>query len=106
MRLLLKAKPKMEHPHRMGDLIHFNYLLKHKAISITSDNKLRVDFEKMPEVMNNILRETIEVQLSKSPKRALQFIEQNGDWGELHEYIAQTLQKIGIKPYKDIRIYL
>lgn len=106
MRLLLKAKPKMEHPHRMGDLIHFNYLLKHKAISITSDNKLRVDFAKMPEVMNNILRETIEVQLSKSPKRALQFIEQNGDWGELHEYIAQTLQKIGIKPYKDIRIYL
>lgn len=106
MRLLLKAKPQMEHPHRMGDLIHFNYLLDHGAISMTADNKIYIDFIKMPKVMNQILQETIEVQLSRSPKKALQFIEANGKWENLHDYIAQTLQKIGIKPYKDIRTYL
>ena len=106
MRLLLKAKPQPSHPHRMGDLIHFNWLIKHGAIVITADNKLRIDFALMPKVMRQILVETIEVQLSKSPKRARQFIEENGEWGELHEYIASTLQRIGIKPYKDIRTYL
>ena len=106
MRLLLKAKPQQIQPHRVGDLIHFNYLLRHGAISFTADNKLRIDFVKMPEVMNKILAETIEVQLSKSSQRANQFITENGEWNHLHEYIAETLQKIGIKPYKDIRTYL
>lgn len=106
VRLLLKAKPQQIQPHRVGDLIHFNYLLKHGAIQITADNKISVDFVKMPEVMNKILEETIAVQLSKSPKKAHQFIEENSDWNQLHDYIADTLQKIGIKPYKDIRTYL
>lgn len=106
VRMLLKAKPQQSHPHRVGDLIHFNYLLKHNAVTINSDNKICIDFVKMPQVMNKILGETITVQLSKSPKQAQQFIEENSDWNQLHEYIAETLQKIGIKPYKDIRTYL
>lgn len=106
MRLLLKAKPQHILPHRMGDLIHFNYLLKHGAIEITGDNKIKFDFAKMPEVMNQILQETIAVQLSKSPSEAKTFIEANVEWNDLHQYIAQTLQNIGIKPYKDIRTYL
>lgn len=106
MRLLLKAKPQQIQPHRIGDLIHFNYLLKHGAIAMTADNKVRIDFEKMPEVMNKILAETIEVQLSKSTKSAKEFIDNNTEWNSLHDYIAQTLQSLGIKPYKDIRTYL
>lgn len=106
VRLLLKAKPQAIQPHRMGDLIHFNYLLKHGAIAMTSDNKVRIDFAKMPEVMNKILAETIEVQLSKSPTEAKRFIDENTEWGNLHDYIAKTLQSLGIKPYKDIRTYL
>lgn len=106
MRLLLKAKPQRIQPHRVGDLIHFNYLLSHGAIEMTPENKIKFNFDKFPEVMGKILTETIEVQLSKSPARALKFIEDNSDWSSLHEYIAQTLQNLGIKPYKDIRTYL
>ncbi len=106
MRLLLKAKPQQIQPHRMGDLIHFNYLLRHGAITFNADNKISIDFAIMPKVMNKILEETIAVQLSKSPKKAQQFIEENTEWGKLHEYIADTLIKIGVKPYKDIRTYL
>ena len=106
MRLLLKAKPQRIQPHRVGDLIHFNYLLSHGAIEMTPENKIKFNFDKFPEVMGKILTETIEVQLSKSPARALKFIEDNSEWSSLHEYIAQTLQDLGIKPYKDIRTYL
>ncbi len=106
MRLLLKAKPQTIQPHRVGDLIHFNYLLKHGAIRMTSDNKISFDLEKFAIVMQQILTETIDVQLSKSSKRAKAFIDENTEWNNLHEYIAQTLQKLGIKPYKDIRTYL
>lgn len=106
MRLLLKAKPQTIQPHRVGDLIHFNYLLKHGAIKMTSDNKITFDLDRMPEVMQQILTETIEVQLSKSSKCAKEFIDENTEWNELHDYIAQTIQKLGIKPYKDIRTYL
>ena len=106
MRLLLKAKPQLIQPHRMGDLIHFNYLIKAKAIALTEDNKIKFDWPKFEQAMQDILKETIEVQLSKSPQRAKQYIDANTEWDNLHQYIAETLLKLGVKPYKDIRTYL
>lgn len=106
VRLLLKAKPQLSHPHRMGDLIHFNYLLKNKVINITADNKIDINLKLMPKIMNQIMQETIEVQLSKSPEVAKKFIEDNTQWEEIHKYIASTIQQIGIKPYKEIKEYL
>ena len=105
VRIFLKAKPQLIQPHRMGDLIHFNYLLEHGAIRFNSDNKLEIDFAKLPEVMNKILAETIEVQLSKSATKAKEFIDKYTEWKDIHNYIAKTLQEIGIKPYIEIRTY-
>ena len=106
VRLFPKAKPQLIQPHRVADLIHFNYLLKHGAIAVNGENKITVNFEKLPTVMNKILEETIAVQLSKSPQKAQKFIDENSEWNSLHDYIATTLQKLGIKCYKDIRTYL
>ena len=106
IRLFLKARPQLIQPHRVGDLIHFNYLLEHGAISFSAENKLRIHFEKMPEVMRKILEETIAVQLSKSPEKAIEFIDKNTSWNELHEYIAAKQLELGHKPYKDIKAYL
>ena len=105
VRIFLKAKPQLIQPHRMGDLIHFNYLLEHGAIRFNADNKLEIDFAKLPEVMNKILAETIEVQLSKSAQKAKEFIDKYSEWKDIHDYIAKTLQEIGIKPYIEIRTY-
>ncbi len=105
VRIFLKAKPQLIQPHRMGDLIHFNYLLEHGAIRFNGDNKLEIDFAKLPEVMNKILAETIEVQLSKSAAKAKEFIDKYTEWKDIHNYIAKTLQEIGIKPYIEIRTY-
>lgn len=106
VRVFLKARPTMAGiPHRIGDLIHFNYLLEHGVISFAQDNKLSIDFSKMHEVVSKLLEETIEVQLSKSPVRAKEFMDRHTTWGELHEYIAGVQKQLGLKPYIEIRTH-
>ena len=103
IRLLLKAKS--DEPHRVGDLIHFNFLLEHHAIEFDADRKLVIHFDRLPEVMHKILEETIEIQLSKSPEKAKTFIDKYTSWGEIHEHIAGVHKKLGLKPYKEIRMH-
>ena len=102
-RLFLKAKPQQCLPHRVADLIIFNYLLKDKAICFDKAKKLDIDFDKIEKSLQNLLSETIETQLSKSPKTAKTFIDKYSAWSSISNYIAKTNQKLGIKPYKDIR---
>ena len=105
MRLLLKSKPKQIQPHRVGDLIHFNRLMKFGVININNENKISIDFDKIHDVMYNCLEKTIEVQLSKSSVTAKKFIDENTSWDDIHQYIADVLLKLGIKPYKNIRMF-
>lgn len=105
VRLLLKSKPQPSQPHRLGDLIHFNFLLEHGAIAFDGNGKLSINFAKLPEVMHKILEETIAVQLSKSPEEAKKFIDKYSNWSDIHEHIAKVQQELGIKCYKDIRMH-
>ena len=52
--------------------------------------------------MYELLSEVVDIQLSKSPQKAREFIEKNSTWNELHEHIAQTHKKLGLKKYKNI----
>ena len=106
MRLLLKSKPQQIQPHRVGDLIHFNRLLNFRAIEINEDGKIKINFDKVHDVTYNGLENAIKVQLSKSPIEAKKFIDEFSDWGDLHKHIADVLLKLGIKPYKNIRMFL
>lgn len=105
MRLLLKSQPKHIQPHRVGDLIHFNRLLKFGAISFNVENKIVINFEKLPDVMYDSLEKAVEVQLSKSSQKAKEFIDKYTDWADIHKYIANLLLELGIKPYKNIRMF-
>lgn len=97
--LFLKAKPVLSKPHRVADLMEFNYLLLHKAIYFDSDNKLHIDFGKMVPVTYRCLEETIEVQLSKSLQKAKAFIDKFSEWTDIMKYIAEVQMKLGVKPY-------
>ena len=99
VRIFLKSKPKLIQPHRVGDLIHFNYLLEHNAIYFDADTKLHINFDILPKAMNDILDETILIQLSKSPEKAKNFIDKYSKWDDIHEYIAKSLKELGIKPF-------
>lgn len=99
VRLFLKSKPVLSKPHRVADLIEFNYLLGHEAIYFDGDNKLHIRFEKIAPVMYRLLEETIDVQLSKSLNKAKAFVDKWSDWSDIMDYIARIQKNIGVRPY-------
>lgn len=96
--LFLKARPVSE-PHRIADLIQFNYCLSHGVFRFGEDQKLNIDFEKLPHIMYTLLEEIIKVQLSKSAPTAKNFIERYTEWGKWSKYIADVQKSLGTKPY-------
>ena len=103
--MFLRARPHEMLPHRMADLIQFNYLLQNKAISFNAEKLLNINFELLAAVLSKLLEETIAVQLSKSPQKAKEFIDKYTEWGEFSQHIANVHQELGIKPYKKIIRY-
>lgn len=102
-RLLLRAKPIFPtETYKIVDLIEFNTLLQRKAITFDENKLIHIDFTKVSPAMYDLLTQVIEIQLSKSPQKARQYIEANTTWNDLHEYIANTHKKLGLKKYKNI----
>ena len=97
--LFLKAKPVFANPHRVADLIQFNYLLENNVIFFDENKKMHINFDLISPKMYDLLTETINIQLSKSANKAKEFIDRWAYWGETSEYIAKTQQKLGIKPF-------
>ena len=97
--LFLRAKPILSQPHRVADLMEFNYLLESKAIWFDDRKKLHIDFDIISMTMYKLLEETIRVQLSKSVEVASEFINRWATWGEWSRYIAEVQQELGVKPY-------
>lgn len=105
-RLLLRAKPIFPtETYKIIDLIEFNTLLKHGAIWFDDKKLLHIDFDKISPAMFELLTKVIDIQLSKSPEKARRYIEENTEWNDLHEYIAATHKKLGIKKYRNIVSY-
>ena len=92
-------------PHRMADLMQFNYLLENRAISFDENDKLHINFEIFGLVMNKLLEETIAVQLSKSPAKAKEFVDRYTTWGKYSAKIAALHEELGLKPYIEIKSY-
>lgn len=99
-RMFLAARPHMMLPHRMGELIQFNYLREHGIIKETADGRITIDLDNVGGVLSRLLAETIRVQLSKSKETAAAFVEKYAVWSPLSEKIAAVRQELGIKPYK------
>lgn len=105
-RLLLRAKPIFPtETYKIVDLIEFNTLLKHGAIWFDENKLIHIDFDKVSPAIYKILSQVVDIQLSKSPEKARQYIKENTEWNELHEHIAATHKKLGLKKYKNIVSY-
>ena len=100
-RLFLKAQP-LE-AHRVGELIHFNFLHDNGAFYFDENNKLHINFEHFHDVVYAMLKETIEVQLSKSSEKAKAFIDKYTHWGKYSQYIAEVQKELGVKNYIEIK---
>lgn len=69
-RLLLRAKPIFPtETYKIVDLIEFNTLLKHGAITFDANMLLHIDFAKVSPAMYELLAKVIDIQLSKSPQK-------------------------------------
>lgn len=102
-RLLLRAKPVFPtETYKIIDLIEFNTLLKHNAIRFDENKLIHIDFDKVSPAAYEILTKVIDIQLSKSPQKARAYIEENTSWTDIHEYLAATHAKLGLKKYKNI----
>ena len=101
-RHFMTSFPADKEAHRMADLIEYNYLYEHKAFYFDEDKKLHIDFEKMPEVCRMLLKDVIEVQLSKSPEFAAKFIDRWSTWGKMQQYLSEFKKNLGVKPYIEI----
>lgn len=104
-RLFLKAKPVFALPHRMAELIQFNYLLEKNAISFDKENKLHINFDKFASAMYEMLTDAVNLQLLKSPQKAQEYVERYTQWGEYSQKIAALHSKLGLKPYIEIKSY-
>lgn len=102
-RMFPRTKPQLIQPHRIADLIHLNALINHKAVSITSENKIRIHFDKIHAVVWELLTETIEVQLSKSAQKAKEFIDKYTQWTEIMQYMTDVWKNLNPKIYKEIK---
>ena len=98
-RHFMVAFPEDREAHRVADLIEYNYLHSHKAFYFDKNKKLHIDFEKTKEVCKQLLADVIEVQLSKSPECAKEFIDKWSAWGEMQQYIADFKKNLGVRPY-------
>ena len=49
-----------------------------------------------------MLEDIIDVQLSKSPDYAKNYVEKWNNWNELSQYIADFKLKLGVKPYIEL----
>ena len=101
-RMFLTARPHLQLPHRMGELIQFNFLCRNGIIKETADGKITIDLGGIGAVLNRLLEETIRVQLSRSPAAAAEFVDRYGEWTALSAKIAAVRQELGVKPYKRI----
>lgn len=101
-RHLMTAYPASGEAHRVADLIEYNYLTAHKAIYFDENKLLHINFEQMPIVCRQMLEDIIDVQLSKSPDYAKNYVEKWNNWSELSQYIADFKLKLGVKPYIEL----
>ena len=99
--MFLPAEPVLQKPHRVADLMQFNYLLEKGAIAF-NDGKMSVDFDKVADAMYGLLSETVAAQLSKDPNEAKKLIDKYAVWGEINQKIADFKKKLGHKNYREI----
>lgn len=99
----LNTEPTLAQPHRVADLIAYNFYKKSGAISFDEKaGKVLFNIEALPEAAEELLKEVISVQLSKDVNTAKKFVDTYSSWGKEEQYISDVLVKAGSPRYRAI----
>lgn len=93
-RVLLKNQPERAQVYQTMELMQWNYFLAHGALSFDAKTgKLAAHYDRFPDAVAAMLRETLAVQAAGDPRAADAFIDKWTEWRpDLHERVAQAMR--------------
>ncbi len=92
---MMPAKPSLAQPHRVRSVMQNYYFLKEGAISISKDGILDIDIEKVIPTAQKMLKEIIEVQLTKDFAVGEKYVLDNFIWTDEMDLMAKNLNSAG-----------
>ncbi len=93
-RVLLKNKPERAQVYQTMELMQWNYFLDQGALTLDATaGKLVIHYDKFPDAVTAMLRETLALQQAGDPVAANAFIDKWTEWRtDLHEVVAQAMR--------------
>lgn len=93
-RVLQKGKPERAQVYQTMQLMQWNYFLARGALSFdAASGKLVAHYDRFPEVVQAMLRETLAAQFAGDPAAADAFIDKWSEWRpDLHERVAEAMR--------------
>ena len=90
----LKSKPTLSQAHRVRTVMQNKYMFDNGGYTLTEDNKIFVNIEKVVPIAKKMFAEIIRIQIDGKIEQAQKYIEKNFVWTDQMEVIAQKLQKV------------
>ena len=90
----LKSKPTLSQAHRVRTVMQNKYMFDNDGYTLTEDNKIFVNTEKIVPTARQMLSEIIRIQINGNIENAQKYVEKNFVWTDQMEIIAQKLQKV------------
>lgn len=84
--------PDFSSAHRARNILQHNYFIKHGAIEVTKDGKMKIDFDKVVECSREMLENAVRIQLDRNPLKAETYINDNAVWSNELDKLAQNLK--------------
>jgi hypothetical protein len=104
-RVLQRVKPRPTQPYQSMQLMQMNFFLENKLLSYDSKTqRLTIDYEIYPQVVERMLKEVLAIQASGSKDGAKSLVDHYSLWREeLHGVLAQGLRNAGAYRYRLVR---
>ena len=80
--------------HITKDVMKHNYFIQNGAIEFDKSGKMKINFEKVTECAREMLKDAIEIQLSKSEKAAKTYINKYASWTNDLDMLANKLKAV------------
>jgi hypothetical protein len=93
-RTLQSVKPRRDQPYQTMQLIQFNWFLEHGLLAADPKTaRLKVNYEKYPEVVTSLLTEVMKLQSEGDKAATAKFFDRWTQWTpELHEKLAARIR--------------
>lgn len=105
LRVLNISEPRREQAYQTMQLMQFNYFVDNKVLSFDTDTqKLTIDYERFPDVVEDLLEEVLSIQASGKMNEARSLVEKWTYWDDdLHQVLASNMRAASKFRYTRVR---